>query len=73
MIDIVERNRQVWIIKQHIERYGQDAEDLAEWHKLVDTRRIAYLLGITCSNKKKLQLWEEIVSKVKDIEIHTPN
>lgn len=50
----------IWVIKQH----NCDPERLSRMSLLRDTKRVAYVLGVTRGTKPKLQLWKEIVATV---------
>lgn len=52
--------------KGFIKRHDYDVDRLSNMMLLQETTRIAYLLGIVRGSKKKHQLWEEIVRKLKE-------
>lgn len=50
-----------WIINKHIKDYNHGPEDFARWNTHQDTRRVAYLYGVTRRNRKKVDLWTDIL------------
>lgn len=58
----------LWIVRKRIETRGSDPVDFAEYTTYDDTKTIAYRLGVKYRNRKKVDLWRDILKTIQHID-----